>query len=1095
MATTSPAPPGAVPMQPLQPAPAREPFRRHEPSARTVLGIASLGVSVAFVDATIVNIAFPSIERSFPHTSLSTLSWVLNAYNIVFAALLIGAGRIADLLGRRRVFRFGLVLFTLASAACAAAPTSALLIAARVIQAVGAAILVPCSLALVLQAFPHDRRAHAVAMWTATAALAAGVGPPLGGVLVSASNWRLAFLANVPFGAIAYTFAGRAVIESRTPGRRRLPDLLGALVLAASLGALTLAIVQGPRWGWSDPRDLAGFVAAVVLIGLFIQRCRRHKEPVVDLALLRIRNVAAANSLLVLCGTGFFAYTLCNVLFLTSVWHYSVLHAGLAITPGPLVAVAVARPVSELAERIGYRLVVCAGALLWAGGLIWFITRVGARPAFLSRWLPGMVLLGLGAGTAFPNVSSAAVASAPGERFATATAINSVARQLGAVLGVALLVAIIGPPGRGAGLHAFQHGWWFGAGCFLLVAIASPTIGRVTPSAGSIGEQATPPPLIRLPALNGAAHRLRPRAPRVRSSGTPEEFLGATPLFAGLPDEMLAAIVARAESTQINAGDWLFRQGDRGDCLYVVRSGRLEAIREGDGGGSVATVERGAVVGELAVLARSTRAASIRALRDCELLKITSNDFTALMETSAPLASALARTLSAQVQAGVAPPPARRPVPTTLCLVPAEGGVPGPEIAAALTAALSEYGKVCLLTPPADPVAAFGSRVDVCEEEHDQVVLLTPRLDGTDPWTEFCLARADRILVVTGGRSSPGPIACRASLHGCELVGHDVRPGTGALSDWIDALKPQGIHQLRSGQLAVTVGILGRRLAGRSVGVVLAGGGARAFAHLGVLEELIGAGVPIDRVAGVSMGAFIGAQFAAGRSVAEIDATCFDEWVRRNPINDYTLPRKALIRGQKGLDMVQRVFGELSIEELPTSFYCASTDVRRGELVVHRQGSLATAVLASISLPILAPPRVVDGRVLLDGSLLDNLPIAPMASTGEGPVIAVDIKSRAGRPGGADHRGESGRRRSRPAIPPLGETIARVLQLAAADTTAAAERHADFVITAAVEGVGLLEFHQIDAARDAGRRAARAAISSNGHPHRDPVDGSPGRSS
>jgi NTE family protein len=183
---------------------ARVPASRRGIAPQTVLAVASLGGFMAFVDATIVNIAFPDIERSFPHAGLSGLSWVLNAYNIVFAALVVAAGRIADLLGRKRAFRWGLVLFTSASGACAVAPSPLLLVVARIVQAVGAAVIVPCSLGLVLQAFPAERRTHAVALWTATAALAAGIGPSLGGVLVSASSWRLAFLVNLPIGAIAY---------------------------------------------------------------------------------------------------------------------------------------------------------------------------------------------------------------------------------------------------------------------------------------------------------------------------------------------------------------------------------------------------------------------------------------------------------------------------------------------------------------------------------------------------------------------------------------------------------------------------------------------------------------------------------------------------------------------------------------------------------------------------------------------------------------------------------------------------------------------------------------------------------------------------
>src|SRR5215217_2585287 len=165
--------------------------RRHEPRPLTVLAVASLGVFVAFVDATIVNIAFPDIVRSFPDASISGLSWVLNAYNIVFAAFLVAAGRIADLIGRRRVFLLGLTVFTIASALCAAAPSAGSLIAFRVLQALGAALLVPSSLGLVLEAFPADRRSHAVALLTAVGAVAAGVGPSLGGLLVTAADWRL----------------------------------------------------------------------------------------------------------------------------------------------------------------------------------------------------------------------------------------------------------------------------------------------------------------------------------------------------------------------------------------------------------------------------------------------------------------------------------------------------------------------------------------------------------------------------------------------------------------------------------------------------------------------------------------------------------------------------------------------------------------------------------------------------------------------------------------------------------------------------------------------------------------------------------------
>ena len=204
------------------------PVTRRSVTPRQVLGVASLGAVLAFVDATIVNVAFPDIAEDFEGTSLATISWVLNAYNIVFAAFLVAAGRVADLLGRKRLFEWGIVIFTLASVLCAVAPSVGTLVAARVLQALGAAIVVPASLALVLEAFPERERAHGVALWSAVAALAAGLGPRLGGVLVQAGGWRLAFLVNLPIGIVALMLSKRALVESRAPGRRTVPDLFGA---------------------------------------------------------------------------------------------------------------------------------------------------------------------------------------------------------------------------------------------------------------------------------------------------------------------------------------------------------------------------------------------------------------------------------------------------------------------------------------------------------------------------------------------------------------------------------------------------------------------------------------------------------------------------------------------------------------------------------------------------------------------------------------------------------------------------------------------------------------------------------------------------
>ena len=466
---------GSVPGQPE----ASVAVSRPRPAPRTVLAVASLGVAFAFVDATIVNIAFPSIAASFRDNPISSLSWVLNAYNVVFAALIVAAGSLADRLGRKRMFMLGLELFTAASLLCAISPSAEALVAFRAVQALGGALIVPAALALVLQAFPADRRSHGVALLWAIGSVAAGLGPALGGLLVAAAGWRLVFLVNLPICVGAIVLAHRLLAESRAPGSARLPDLLGALLFALAMTAFLLAIVKGQVWGWTSPRTIGSLGGAALLVSVFGWRCTRHRAPVIDPGLLRIRNFGAANGLTVITAAGFFGYTLANVLFLTGVWHYSELEAGLALTPGPLVTAAVAGPASRLVLRVGYRPVLVAGGLIWGTAVLWFVLRVGASPAFVTQWLPGMVLLGIGSGMLFPNLTSAAVASVPGGAFATATGINSVARQVGAALGVAVSVAIIGKPVTLlAAARAFEGAWTFGSACLFAAGLGCLLIAR-----------------------------------------------------------------------------------------------------------------------------------------------------------------------------------------------------------------------------------------------------------------------------------------------------------------------------------------------------------------------------------------------------------------------------------------------------------------------------------------------------------------------------------------------------------------------------------------------------------------------------------------
>ncbi len=406
--------------------------------------IACAGAFVAFLDTTIVNIAFPDISASFSGSGRDALSWVLDGYFVVIAALLVPAGGLADRFGHKRVFLLGIGGFTVASLLCAAAPSLPLLIAFRVLQGIGAALIAPTSLAIVLDSFPPERRAAGVGLWGAAAAAAAAVGPTLGGALVDLADWRLVFLVNLPLGA-AIAFAGRRRLVERPIRDSRLPDLPGAAMLALGLALITLGIVEGNNWGWASASTLGAFAAGLALIGGVVARSMSHPRPIVEPELFAHRSFRVGNLGTLLFAAAFFSLILGNVLFLTGVWGYSVLHAGLATLPGPTLSTIFAAPAGRLADRFGHRAVIVPGTLFFAAGVM-VLRSTGAEPDWLGTWLPGACLTGIGIGLAFPTLGSAAVRDVPDDRFATASAVNAAFRQVGAVLGTAILVAIVGQP-------------------------------------------------------------------------------------------------------------------------------------------------------------------------------------------------------------------------------------------------------------------------------------------------------------------------------------------------------------------------------------------------------------------------------------------------------------------------------------------------------------------------------------------------------------------------------------------------------------------------------------------------------------------------
>lgn len=446
-----------------------------------ILGLVSVAVFMASLDLFIVNIALPDIQTGLGGASLSDASWVLNAYAIVFAALLVPAGRLADRMGRKSFFLWGLAVFTASSVLCAISPSLEVLIAARVLQAAGAACLYPASLALLLPEFEGKQRATAIAIYSAVGGVSAAFGPPIGGLLVETS-WRLIFLVNVPVGLATLVVGLRVLRESREGASARIPDIAGGLALAAAIAAAVGGIVEGQSWGWSSARVIGCFAVAALLGGWFLWRSARHAAPIVDLPMLRVRSFAMASLAQMLFSAAFGSMLLSMVLFLTGEWHYSILRAGLAIAPGPMVAALCSVPGGSLGQRIGQARVLTASTTLFGAGFVWIALRATATPDFLGVFLPALLITGAGVGFTLPNIFTAGVAGLSPERYATGSAVLSMARQFGAALGVAIFVAILGTPSASSVIGAFQRGWAAAAALSGLAALTCLAMGVVSPA-------------------------------------------------------------------------------------------------------------------------------------------------------------------------------------------------------------------------------------------------------------------------------------------------------------------------------------------------------------------------------------------------------------------------------------------------------------------------------------------------------------------------------------------------------------------------------------------------------------------------------------
>lgn len=433
------------------------PTSRH---ANLTLAISALATLATFLDTTILFVAFPDISETFTDATPSELSWVLNAYTIVFAALLVPAGKLADRFGHKLAFVSGSALFTVASMACGLAPNVSLLIVFRVFQAAGAAILIPSSLALVMQAFPREKIPQAVAIWGAAGAVAGALGPTLGSAIVDGLGWRWAFYINLPIGLFTVIVGSRNLRESSDPSTK-IPSFIGVVLIAATAGVLSFGVVESETYGWTGSRTVITLMIGVALLVAFILHQRSTTAPALNLELFRIRNFTWGNLAGFAFGLAFTAMFFGSILFLTNVWGWSILKAGFGVAPGPAFVAVLAPRFGKLAGQVGQQPLLVAGGLFFAAGGIFRLVMLGSDVSYWIDYFPSMILTGIGVALCFPQLSSVVAQALPSNRIGVGGAALQAVRQFGGTFGVALTIAFLGTPdGVAEALRRFDRVWW-----------------------------------------------------------------------------------------------------------------------------------------------------------------------------------------------------------------------------------------------------------------------------------------------------------------------------------------------------------------------------------------------------------------------------------------------------------------------------------------------------------------------------------------------------------------------------------------------------------------------------------------------------------
>jgi NTE family protein len=557
--------------------------------------------------------------------------------------------------------------------------------------------------------------------------------------------------------------------------------------------------------------------------------------------------------------------------------------------------------------------------------------------------------------------------------------------------------------------------------------------------------------------------------------------LRSVPIFAEIDDEQLDQLTSAVDRRHIPANEWLFHMGDPPDAIYVIASGRFAAV---DLDGQVLReMASGDSIGDLGVITGAPRSAGIRALRDGVVWRIAADTFTEVLAKAPQLRLAMFRAMAGMLRESRSANISRRP---RVIGVLSTGDAVAVPIVDAIATRLGPHGQTAVVAPPVDTTAAvnhygelvdaFSETLDRAERSNDWVLVVADRGSG-DIWRRYVVAQSDRLVVLADQPHPPeafDPPVTQGPVH---LITCNVVPDP----SWWDLLQPVSHHPANDDG----IGALARRIAGRSLGLVLGGGGARGLAHYGVYEELTRAGIVIDRFGGTSSGALAAATFALGLDARDATAAAREFIAESRPVSDYTIPAIALTRGRRVDRLVEGFFGSTLIEHLPREFFCVSTDLITGDQIIHRRGLLWVAVRASISIPGLLPPVPHGERLLVDGGLMNILPADVMCADLDGEVICVDLRttyvpSKGFGPLPAMLQPPAFVRRlltgTDVALPPLQETLLRSVELASPKRNLREMPRVTAIIEPDVSAIGPLDFKNIDAALEAGRIATRAAL-------------------